>query len=359
MTIKTHNLCFYAGPKACDRLRREGFSPGLIGSLAGASGGAKWLVLSQLDRVVVDRLLPEFRAPVHMIGSSIGAWRFACYAQANPGAAIDRFERAYLEQSYSENPDTTEITRKSRDILDHVLPSSAVADVLAHPALRLNVMTVRSRTPTASDSRPLLGAGLLAAMTANAVSRRALSLFFERGLFYDPREEPPFFSATGFRLHRIPLSAQNLADAIMASGSIPMVLSGVRDIVGAPAGMYRDGGVIDYHLDLPTTADDRLTLYLHFFNWLKPGWFDRWLRWRRVDAKHFDNTLLICPSPAFIAALPGGKVPDRTDFVRWPQPERVRIWRAVVERCRQLAEEFERVLDEDELPRRVQPLETL
>lgn len=359
MTIPADALRFYAGPKAIVRLRREGFSAGLIGSLAGASGGAKWLVLSQLDRVIVDRLLPEFRAPVHMIGSSIGAWRFACYAQADPAAAIDRFERAYLEQSYSENPDTTEITRKSREILDRVLPSSVVADVLTHPTLRLNVMTVRSRAPTASELRPLLGAGLLAAMTANAVSRRALSLFFERGLFYDPREEPPFFSATGFRLHRIPLNEQNLADAIMASGSIPMVLSGVRDIAGAPAGIYRDGGVIDYHLDLPTTAGDRLTLYLHFFNWLKPGWFDRRLRWRRIDSRHFDNTLLVCPSPAFIAALPGGKVPDRTDFVRWPQAERVRIWCEVVERCRQLAEELERVLDEDELPRRVQPLETL
>ena len=359
VTATDGSLCFYAGPTAIARLRREGFSADRIGSLAGASGGAKWLVLSQLDRVVVDRLLPKFRAPVHMIGSSIGAWRFACYAQADPAAAIERFERAYLEQSYSEKPGTAEITCKSREILDHVLPSSAVADVLAHPTLRLNVMTVRSRAPTASESRPLLGAGLLAAMTANAVSRRALSLFFERGLFYDPREMPPCFSATGFRMHRIPLSIENVADAIMASGSIPMVLSGMRDIAGAPPGTYRDGGVIDYHLDLPTTAGDRLTLYLHFFNWLKPGWFDRRLRWRRVDVRHFDNTLLVCPSPAFIAALPGGKVPDRTDFVRWPQAERVRIWSEVVERCRQLADEFERVLERDELPQRVQPLEAL
>jgi hypothetical protein len=64
--------------------------------MAGASGGAKWLVLSKLDRVVVDTLVPGLRGPVHLIGSSIGAWRFACYAQRRPLEAIERFEEAYL-----------------------------------------------------------------------------------------------------------------------------------------------------------------------------------------------------------------------------------------------------------------------
>ncbi|MDH3847031.1 MAG: patatin-like phospholipase family protein, partial [Gammaproteobacteria bacterium] len=72
--------------------------------MAGASGGAKWLVLSKLDRVVVDTLVPGLRGPVHLIGSSIGAWRFACYAQRRPLEAIERFEEAYLGQSYSEDP---------------------------------------------------------------------------------------------------------------------------------------------------------------------------------------------------------------------------------------------------------------
>lgn len=359
MTADRYALRFYAGPRALRRLQHDGFSAELVGALAGASGGAKWLVLSQLDRVVVDRLLPAFRGPVHMIGSSIGAWRFVCYAQADPLAAIERFEAAYLEQQYSDKPDIVEITRKSREILEYVMPAGSAAAILGHPALRLNVMTVRSRLPTASDSAAALGTGLLAAMTANAVSRRGLSLFFERALFHDPREKSPVISARGFRLHSIPLDAGNLADAVMASGSIPMVLSGVSDIAGAPKGIYRDGGVIDYHLDLPTSCDDRLTLYLHFFNWLKPGWFDRRLRWRRVDPAHFENTLLVCPSPGFIASLPGGKVPDRTDFRRWPDADRVRIWRQVVERCRQLADEFAQVLDGDELPHRVQPFDTL
>ena len=101
--------------------------------MAGASGGAKWLVLSKLDRVVAATLVPRLRAPVYLIGSSIGAWRFACYAQAEPVQAIERFEEAYLGQTYSEAPDRDEITAKSREILGYALGATGTAEILSHP----------------------------------------------------------------------------------------------------------------------------------------------------------------------------------------------------------------------------------
>lgn len=352
----TSHLVFKAGPAAYRQIREQGFGPESIGALAGASGGAKWLVLSQLDRVVLDRLVSRINHPVYTLGSSIGAWRFACYAQSDPLAAIERFERAYLGQSYSERPDRAEITTTSRRILDDLLGPNGADDILTHPWLRSNIMTVRARHLAASESGALQGAALLLAMSANALHRRALGGFFERGLFYDDRNDPPWQDAAGFRMHRVRLTHDNLADAILASGSIPMVLAGVPNIAGAPAGMYRDGGVIDYHLDLPQSAGERVTLFMHFFDWLKPGWFDRRLPWRRVDPRNFDRTLLVCPSPAFIARLPGGKVPDRQDFLRYAHDERVEIWRGVVRQCEALAEELEGVLDRDELPSRVDRL---
>ncbi len=347
---------FKAGPAAYDTIRTHGFSEALIGTLLGASGGAKWLVLSQIDRVLLKRVLPKIEGPLHLLGSSIGAWRFACYAREEPMAAIDRFEAAYLEQTYSEKPDAQEITGKSREILAQILGDTGAAEILAHPSLRTHIMTVRGRHLTASENRPLLATGLVFAMIANALSRRALGAFFARGLFYDARDLPPFFDVDGFPIERIPLHADNLSDAIIASGSIPMVLAGVRDIQGAPVGTYRDGGVIDYHFDLTTAADDRLTLFPHFFDWLKPGWFDRRLKWRNIDPRHLDRTVLICPSWQFISELPGGKVPDRTDFVRLTAAERINVWRGVVDRCKRLADDLNDVLDRGELPARLQPM---
>lgn len=349
-------LLFRAGPAAYADIKRRGFATERIGTIAGASGGAKWLVLSQLDRVLAESVLPTLAGPVHLIGSSIGAWRFACYAQKDPLAAIERFEEAYLSQTYSEQPDVAEITDKTLAILDEVLGSDGPAQILQHPNLRLHIMTVRCRALLASDNRWLLTSGMALAAAANLVSRRSLGAFFARGLFFDRRDLPPFYNAPGFPLHRIPLTPENLPQAVQASGAIPLVLSGVRDISGAPAGTYRDGGVIDYHLDLPLSDPDRLTLFPHFFPELKPGWFDKKLPYRRLGKEALDRTIVVCPSQEFIARLPHAKVPDRYDFVNFEPAERERNWRAAVAACRELADELQDVLEHDKLAARLLPL---
>ena len=173
----TGSLSFRAGPGAIAAVRRNGFSPEQVGTLAGASGGAKWLVLSKLDRAMHDAIVPGLKAPVHLIGSSIGSWRFACYAQGDPVAAIDRFEQAYLDQTYSEKPSRSEITAKSREILERILGPSGVSEIIAHPVYRTHVMTCRSRHLTAAEHPAVLGLGLVAAASLNALSRRSLGCF--------------------------------------------------------------------------------------------------------------------------------------------------------------------------------------
>ena len=352
----TRSLRFLAGPGAMATLQRDGFDPSMIGTIAGASGGAKWLVLSQIDRVIIERMLPAMSRPVHLVGSSIGTWRFACYAQSEPLKAIERFEEAYLEQRYSERPDVDEITDKSREILEHVLGDCGAREIVAHPVLLTSVITVRARSIAASEHPHILGAGLVLAASSNVVSRRSLGAFFVRSLFYDPRDVPPFFEARGFPLERTALTEDNVAASIRASGSIPLVLRGVRDIPGAPRGIYRDGGIIDYHLDLDTSPDGRLTLFPHFFGYLKPGWFDKKLPWRRHNPANIDRTLVICPAESFVNRLPNRKVPDRTDFQNMAPEARRKAWRSVVAACRELADELNDVLDKGELPARLEPL---
>lgn len=327
-----------------------------VGTIAGASGGAKWLVLSHLDRAILQNVVPNMSGPVHLIGSSIGSWRFACYAQNDPVAAIERFERAYLEQTYSERPDIHEITAKSREIMALVLGETGVNEILTNPLFRMHVMAVRSRHIMASEDRLLLAAGLITAATLNVVSRKTLGLFFERALFFDKRDVPPFFELSGFPIQRIELSSENLQDAIVATGSIPLVLSGVRDIGGARSGVYRDGGVIDYHLDLPHSAHESLTLFPHFYDRIVPGWFDKKLKWRRPNPGNVDRTVLISPSPEFVSRLPNAKIPDRTDFVKYSPQERTKAWRGCVAACRELADEFNEVVARDQLAARLRPL---
>lgn len=354
--MKSYSLTFRAGAGALRSVRTEGFDIGSVGTIAGASGGAKWLVLSQLDRAILGNLVPGMTRPVHLIGSSIGSWRFACYAQKNPIAAIERFETAYLEQTYSEKPDIHEITAKSREILSLLLGETGVDEILANPLFRTHVMAVRSRHVTAFENRGLLAAGLVAAAMLNAISRNTLGLFFERALFFDSRDVPPFFDLPGFPIQRIELSAENLRDAVVATGSIPLVLSGVRDIHGARHGVYRDGGVIDYHLDLPHSSRERLTLFPHFYDRIVPGWFDKKLKWRKPHPGNVDRTILISPSAEFVAKLPNAKIPDRSDFLNYTPKERVKAWKKCVAACAELADEFNEVMATDQLAARLQPL---
>ena len=356
MTGKNHLLEFRAGPGAYEDIRRQGFSAGRVGAILGASGGPKWLVLSQVDRVIVQKLLPALRGPVHLLGSSIGAWRFSCYGQNDPLAAIERFENAYARQTYSTTPDVDEITVRSRDILLTVLGKTGASEILNHPVLRTHVMTVRSRGLGTTENPTLLASSLMLAAGANLLSRRSLGLFFERALFIDERDKPPFHDVKGLPLQRIALREDNLGEAVIASGSIPMVLRGVRNIPGAAPGVYRDGGVIDYHLDLPVSRPDSITLFPHFFGRIIPGWFDKSLSWRRPHPDNIDRTVLICPSQEFIESLPNQKVPDRTDFKTMTEAERVRCWSRVISECKALADDLADVLDTDSLAARLKPL---
>jgi hypothetical protein len=167
-------------------------------------------------------------------------------------------------------------------------------------------------------------------------------------LLSDPRERRPLAAPV-----RVPLTAGNLEDSVLASGSIPLVMEGVRAIEGAPPGVYRDGGVTDYHLHSPLIGTEGLVLYPHYCGHLVPGWFDKGLPWRRVGPGATSRMLLVYPGPSFVARLPFGKIPDRRDFHILDSASRKRYWRRVIGECERLADELEAVLETGDLGDRV------
>jgi hypothetical protein len=154
---------------------------------------------------------------------------------------------------------------------------------LSHPHARLNLMTVKCCWPSSGERKyPVLLAMVFAGIL-NLITRRLLRLFFSRALFYDARNLPPYFSMNGFPRDQVRLTRENLRQAVMASGSMPVLMQGLRDIPGAPGGMYRDAGILDYHLDIPYNSDS-IVLYPHYMDRIITGWFDKFLSWRRPKA---------------------------------------------------------------------------
>ena len=355
----TGRLTILAGKKALSLVQDSGLDPGSVDVIAGAAGGPKWLVLGGLDRAVFSSWLTGSSRPVFLVGSSIGSWRFAAIAQGMDSGSYESFESSYLDQRYSASPDAAEVTRVSRAVMDAFLDESGVQAVLAHPFLRLNILSVRCRGPFAREERYRLGAAMLLAMAANTISRRCLGLFFARTLFSDPRHPPVFFGQDGFPLHEVSLSQTNLKSALMASGSIPLVMEGVKSPHGAHPGVYRDGGLIDYHLDLPFRSEG-LVLFPHYCNRIVPGWFDKLLPWRRPRGDNLDHVVLISPSPDFVRGLPLGKIPDRDDFIRFRGNDRERraYWEHVIRACRTLGDEFLDLVQSGKVRDALRPLQT-
>jgi len=339
----TDNLVFYAGKKALEIIHEEGLRPERISVVAGAAGGPKWLVLRHLDRVLFSDWFKGRKLPLFLIGSSIGAWRFAGQCMADAKTSLSDFETAYIHQAYAGKPSPETVSQESARIQQAFLKAKGALEILSHPYLRLNFMAVRSKGPAASNQRFLLAAALLVAAMGNLISRSFLKVFFERVLFYDSRNIPPFFHITGFPIQRVPLTPENLPGALLASGSIPLVMSGVKNIPKAPFGTYRDGGVIDYHMDIPLSGEsEKLTLFPHYMQRIIPGWLDKKLSWRKPGIRNMTNVLMMAPSMEFIDRLPYHKIPDRNDFYRFEGMDSLRFayWGAVAEASQVLADEF-------------------
>ena len=352
------NLVFYAGRKAFEIIHEEGLNPDRISVVAGAAGGPKWLVLRHLDRVLFSEWFKDRKQPLFLIGSSIGAWRFAGQCMADPITSLSDFESAYIHQAYEGKPSPEAVSRESARIQQAFLKNGGSREILDHPYLRLNFMAVRSKGPAASDRRFLLAATLLVAALGNLVSRSFLKVFFERVLFHDSRSLPPFYHITGFPLHRVPLTPENLPGALLASGSIPLVMSGVKDIPGSPIGVYRDGGVIDYHMDMPLTGESEgIALFPHYMERVIPGWLDKQLSWRKPGARNMDNVLMMAPSKQFIDQLPYRKIPDRNDFHRFEgkDSQRFAYWSTVAEASQVLADAFMEAAMSGSIRNRVRP----
>jgi hypothetical protein len=353
------NIELFAGKNALSLIRHRGLEPDMVEVMAGAAGGPKWLILYHLDRFIFSSWITRRTSPLFLIGSSIGAWRFAALSQKDPLNSLQNFKDAYIHQAYSKNPSPREVTGETIRIMNTFLNDSAIHEILNHPYLRLNFMAVYCKPIVSRDHCSILGPAILASALLNFIDRRLLQLFYKRTLFYHSKSIPPFMNMNHFPLLKVPLDQNNIRDALLATGSIPLVMSGVKNISGATPGVYRDGGIIDYHLDIDfINRKDKIVLYPHFMDRIIPGWFDKRLPHRKPDPNRMASVLMVSPSKNFVSKLPFGKISDRHDFVlfKGKDKERIAYWKKVIIMGKQLAEDFHDVLESGRIRHLVKPL---
>ncbi|MFW0756734.1 patatin-like phospholipase family protein [Pseudomonas sp. H11T01] len=338
--IKFPALTLKAGKRVFTRIRENGLSAVDVGTLPGAAGGPKALGIQGLDLALFGEWLPAAPRERSLIGASVGSWRFASACLPDAVQGIRRLGQLYNEQSFAKGVTMAQVSHSSQRML-HDLLDGRDASILNNPDYRLNIMVVKSHGLLADDHRGRLGLGLSSVIADNLRGRSRLSRHFERLILHDPRLAPPLHALNDFPSRFVTLDAANLRQALLASGSIPMIMEGVRDLPGAGVGTYRDGGLLDYHLDLPYSGDD-IVLYPHFTDRVIPGWFDKSLPWRRGNLQRLQDVLLLAPSRDYLSRLPYGKLPDRNDFKRFmgDDQSRQKYWRTAMDESRRLGDEF-------------------
>jgi hypothetical protein len=348
-------LSFYAGKSALARIQSEGLKPEMFSAFLGASGGPKWFVLAGLDKVVFNDFMHKSGRHVDIIGSSAGAFRATCFAQSDPAAAITRLADRYSTVVYSDKPTAKEITHKGRELLDYMMGENGVREVLNSASKSVHIVVARCHGLTTLEPKVQQFAGLALAAGRNAISRKKLGKSFTRVIFSSNKAGLAFSEKAAIKTEQGFLSQENFLRCLMASGSIPAVIEGVKDIAGVPNGMFRDGGIIDYHFDMKIETPD-LVLYPHFYSKVTPGWFDKSLKSRSCHPDSYDNVLLVAPSEEFVAQLPHGKIPDRKDFNEIPAQARIAYWTRVISESDRLAEHFLNVVAHSEPAQFIKPI---
>jgi hypothetical protein len=309
-------------------------------------------VLEALDRALLESgLLKGGR--ILLAGSSAGAWRMMTFAAQQPLECHRRLLHGYVRQVFPPGASPEMVSAAYRDLL-HDLLHDELDHLLAHPTFDLAIHTSRLRR---GRSKAAFIASFLAAAVFRPLTSRSTDFFFERVLFHSR----PTSITTPFTGRVVVLNHDNLLDAVLASGTVPIYLQPVSNPAGAPQGMYLDGGLLDYHVRQDWIEEgDGLVLLPHYQQSILPRWLDRFVPWHsQPQARATADLLQIYPSPELFSRLPDAQAPDRRDFTRFAhQPEvRLQRWHESLRICDALGEELREDLALGRISERIKPLQ--
>ncbi|MFZ6726568.1 patatin-like phospholipase family protein [Undibacterium sp. MH2W] len=360
-------LQIHVGKTAYAHLQHHGLRAQDIAVIPAAAGGPKGLILQAMDQWLFGEWLPSAPRERSLIGASIGSWRMAAASCADPVAAFGRLGDLYCEQSYPEKPSAHYVTTEIQSLLKAFI-GGYEKEIVEQPWHRLHLMTNRGLGRLdAPSSEAKAKYGFVAATFANLGSRSRLAKHLDRVVIGDARDPLPWLKASfdRFNTQFCPLAQDNLTPALLASGTLPLIMEPVNHIPHAPRGTYWDGGIIDYHLAFPysrlndttdaNNASSELVLYPHFTDHIIPGWLDKALPWRRAHAwqhRHWlDNVIMVSPSKDFLKMLPRGKLPDRKDFFHYGtnHHERISAWKTAIAESARLRDELIAFIEKPDL----------
>ena len=350
------SISIRAGSLAKQLIEKEGFYANQVDIIPGAAGGPKGIGLTGIDQAIFGEFLPQAKQRRFLIGSSVGAWRFAGIVAQGEKIGPEKLAELYINLPFQKGMKIAEIEKISREMLSGII-TDQTHKLVDHPDYHLTIIAAKAQHLFQSDQKLALYGSLLGIIGGNAISRDHLNKFMQR-VICQPADFPQFkIQEDAFKTHYVNFNQDNVADWLMASGSIPGVTPAVKNITDAPQGAYRDGGLIDYHIDLPFQSKG-IVLYPHFTDSITPGWFDKMFKSRKANPENQARTLLISPSQDYLKSLPLGRLPDRKDFVLkgLDEKQRIQLWKQSVAESQRMGDEFLELVEKQSFAQVIQTL---
>lgn len=346
-------LTLKAGHIAKAHILQQGLSAQDVDTLPGAAGGPKGIGIFGLDQAIFNEFLPQAPKRRTLIGSSIGAWRFASITAWGATQGLSRLADLYTHLYFDQHMKMQDIAAICQNMLFELVQGRE-RQMIEHPDYHLTIISAKARHLFQSDRAVPLLASIAGIVGCNALSRKYNRFFMQR-VISQPNQGQQFQVSDDFVTHYHALEQDNILPWLMASASIPGVMHAVKNIPNAQ-GSYRDGGLVDYHLDLPFNSQG-IVLYPHFTDSITPGWFDKSIK-RRANANHQARTLLISPSAEYLKSLPLGRLPDRKDFALkgLDQATRIKYWQQSVSESQRLGDAFLELLHKQNFAEHLQDL---
>lgn len=337
-------LKILVGKKAHQHIKKNGLSPEDVHTVVGASGAAKWLTIFGLDRAILGDWLRRSEQEVDFMGTSIGAFKLAAATQEDPCSALDGLLDLYLYQRYEGAMTPEAINAECDKALDLLCSPKATQDLIHHPRYRFHIGVTRCEGAMASQSDNRLKLAVAQGIFQSARKQKIFPNDLTRLVFSDPRSNREVQANDGYKSQRVDLTSANFRQALLASASIPVFMHNVTHIDGVEPGVFRDGGILDYH-PIPNRfwreESKGVTLYPHFYDKVKPEWFTKFFK-QQASAEDLSDVVLLAPSKEFVKSLPRQRIPARQDLTLFHKTPNTRIylWQEAIKRSHELGEEF-------------------
>ena len=111
-------------------------------------------MLYGLDKFLFGEFFKDRTQPLNMIGSSVGSFRAACFAQRDPVAATERMAKGYIETTYdSKYVGPKIVTDSGRAMLHDILGDQGINEIVNNPVFKAHFITAKAKGLAGSENR--------------------------------------------------------------------------------------------------------------------------------------------------------------------------------------------------------------